>query len=227
MARKKKPVPVPLEPLVPRFAFGKFKGRTVEEVMHVESTYLAWFVDQVDGCEELKEAIKAHPRFRAVQASHLESRRKRQQAVEWQQGQFSEPTIDSVCDELFREPGKVGEQPDALPPDEPAAEGTRLEIVQGWHYGDYVQSGENLYCDKAGEEVYRFRVCDQSPPYSKYEPWFVTPETDLSAVSLKILEEMDTQMYYCGECDDDESRETKFSRTRKHIQGAISQRTPS
>ena len=66
MARKKKPVSVPLEPLVPRFAFGKFRGRTVEEVMRVESTYLAWFVDQVDGCEELKEAIKAHPRFSAV-----------------------------------------------------------------------------------------------------------------------------------------------------------------
>ena len=37
MARKKKTQPEPLEPLVPRFAFGKYKGRTVDEVMRVES----------------------------------------------------------------------------------------------------------------------------------------------------------------------------------------------
>ena len=37
MARKKKPKSEPLEPLVPRLGFGKFKGRTVEEVMRVES----------------------------------------------------------------------------------------------------------------------------------------------------------------------------------------------
>jgi hypothetical protein len=57
MARKKKAVPEPLEPLVPRFAFGKFKGRTVEEVMRVESSYLAWFVGKIEGCDELKEAL--------------------------------------------------------------------------------------------------------------------------------------------------------------------------
>ncbi len=74
MARKKKPMPDPLEPLVPRFAFGKFRGRTVDEVMRVESTYLAWFVDQVDGCEELKEAIMAHPRVPAARESYLTCR---------------------------------------------------------------------------------------------------------------------------------------------------------
>jgi len=101
MARKKKPIPEPPEPLVPRFAFGKFKGRTVEEVMRVESTYLAWFVDQVEGCEELKEAIRSHPRFPAVRESYLESRRRRQEA-EWQKGRFSKPTIDGLCEDLFK-----------------------------------------------------------------------------------------------------------------------------
>ena len=101
MPRKKKPRLEPLESLVPRFAFGKFRGRTVEEVMRVESSYLAWFVGKIDGCEELKEAIKAHPRFPAVRERYLEFRRKRQQA-EWQQGQFSKPTVDSLCEELFK-----------------------------------------------------------------------------------------------------------------------------
>jgi len=101
MSRKKKAVPQPLEPLVPRFAFGKFKGRTVEEVMSVESSYLAWFADEVEGCEELKEAIRTHPRFPAVRQSYLESRRRRQE-VEWQKGRFPKPTIDGLCEELFK-----------------------------------------------------------------------------------------------------------------------------
>jgi hypothetical protein len=99
--KKRKPQPEPLEPLVPRFAFGKFRGRTVEEVMRVESSYLAWFVGKIEGCEELKEAIRAHPRFPAVWERYLEFRRKRQQA-EWQQGQFSKRTVDSLCEELFK-----------------------------------------------------------------------------------------------------------------------------
>jgi hypothetical protein len=106
MGRRKKTVPP--EPLVPRLPFGKYKGRTIEEVMRVESSYLAWFVGKIDGCEELKEAIKAHPRFPAVRESYLECRRKIQQRAEWQQGQFSEPTIDGVCEELFK-PEEDGE----------------------------------------------------------------------------------------------------------------------
>ena len=190
MPRKKKPQP--LEPLVPRFTFGKYRGRTVDEVMQVESSYLTWFVDQVDGCEELKEAIHAHPRFPAARESYQECRRKTRQQAEWQQGQFSEPPIDSICDELFH----------ALE----AAE--RLKIIKSVHYGKYVQSGENLSCDKAGEEIYRFQVCDQAPPWRKYEPWFVTPKTDLSEVPLEILEHMDAEMSYCGETDE---RDAKFS----------------
>jgi len=210
MGRKKKSQPEPLEPLVPRFAFGKFRGRTVEEVMRVESTYLAWFAEEVKGCEELKEAIKAHPRFPAVRESYLESRRRRQEA-EWQKGRFSKPTIDGLCEELFH-----GNETDNM---------ARLKIVKGLHYGDCVQSGENLYCEKAGDEQYRFQVCDEGPPCRQYEPWMVTPETDLSELSLEILEQMDVQMSYCGECE--ETRDAKFSETRKHVQRTISQRSPS
>ena len=63
--------------------------------MRVESTYLAWFTDQVEGCDEIKEAIKTHPRFPAVWESYVECRRKRQQQAEWRQGQFSQPTVDT------------------------------------------------------------------------------------------------------------------------------------
>jgi hypothetical protein len=100
---------------------------------------------------------------------------------------------------------------------------TRLNIIKGIHYGDYIQSAENLRCNKAGLDRYQFQVCDQGPPLRKYKSWIVTPETDLSDVPLEILEEMDNQMYYCGE-GDDESRDAKFSVTRKHIQRVIEER---
>lgn len=81
---------------------------------------------------------------------------------------------------------------------------------------------ENLNCEKAGSEIYWFQVCDEG---RKYKSWIVTPDTDLSGVPLQILEEMDNQMYYCGE-GDDESRDAKFSVTRKHIQRVIEEREP-
>jgi hypothetical protein len=100
---------------------------------------------------------------------------------------------------------------------------TRLNIIKGIHYGDYIQSAENLRCNKAGLDRYQFQVCDEGPPLRKYKPWFVTPETDLSDVPVEILEEMDNEMYYCGECDG-ETRDAKFSETRKHIQRVIEER---
>ena len=149
---------------------------------------------------------RRHPKFAAAMESYVRCRQKRQQKAEWRQGQFSQPTIDSVCEELF----------DASGP------GDRLEIVQGRHYGKYVQSGENLNCDKTGEEEYRFQVREDG---REYEPWTVTPETDLSGVPLETLEQMDAQMYYCGETDE---RDAKFSQTRKHIQGEMDgRRSPS
>ena len=47
------------------------------------------------------EAIHAHPKFPAVLERYLALRRERQQA-EWQQGRFSQPTVDSLCEELFK-----------------------------------------------------------------------------------------------------------------------------
>jgi len=175
--------------------------------MRVESSYLAWFADEVEGCEEIKEAIRSHPRFPAALESYLESRRKRQEA-EWQKGRFSKPTIDGLCEELFHGP-ETGDM-------------ARQKIVKGLHYGDYVQSGENLSCEKAGEEQYRFQVREAG---REFEPWLVTPDTDLSDVPSEILEEMDNQMSCCVETE--ETRDAKFSETRKHIQRAISQRSPS
>ena len=91
----------PLEPLVPRFTFGKFRGRTVEEVMRVESSYAAWFADKIDNCPELREAIKSHPLFPAAWERYLERQRRIQQNIEWKQGSFSQPTVDNLCDDLF------------------------------------------------------------------------------------------------------------------------------
>jgi hypothetical protein len=97
----------------------------------------------------------------------------------------------------------------------------KLKITKTVHFGEYIQSGENLSCEKAGDERYCFQVCEDK---GKFEPWFVTPETDLSDVPSEILREMDYEMSYCGETDE---RDAKFSETRKHIQRTMSQRSPS
>ena len=39
--------------------FGKFKGQTLPWVYEQQPSYLAWFHETVDGCEEVKEAIRA------------------------------------------------------------------------------------------------------------------------------------------------------------------------
>jgi len=46
---------------------------------------------------------------------------------------------------------------------------TRLNIIKGIHYGDYIQSAENLRCNKAGLDRYQFQVCDEGPPLRKYK----------------------------------------------------------
>jgi hypothetical protein len=104
MPKKKRPLSdkaEPIEPLVPRFTFGKFRGRTVDEVMRVESSYAAWFADKIDSCLELKDAIKSHPLFPAAWERYVERQRRIQQNIEWKQGSFSQPTLENLCDELF------------------------------------------------------------------------------------------------------------------------------
>jgi hypothetical protein len=89
--------------------FGKFKGQTLSWVYEQEPSYLAWFHETVEACEEVKEAIRALDGIEA----HLEAFRQRrqqpsskpltptQQQVEWLMGKFSMQTIDAVCEELF------------------------------------------------------------------------------------------------------------------------------
>ena len=220
MGRKKK---TDQEPTMP---FGKHRGKTLAAVLREEPSYLCWLMEKVDGCEDIKKAIAGLPGFREEWEKHYERKHRRQaktrqiveETVRRMLGTGQEPdpddaqALDDLCDWLFNAPA--------------AEDAAKLRIVQGLHYGDYVQSGENLYCEKAGDEQYRFQVRDQTPPWREYEPWFVTPEADLSEVPLDILEQMDVQMSYCGEGDGDD-RDAKFSETRKHIQRTMSQRSPS
>ncbi len=87
--------------------FGKFKGQTINAVMLEEPSYLAWFVDQIEGQNALVEQIKSHTRFPEVWAAYVESKMKWalkviQEQREWQTGKFSSQTVNDVCDTLFR-----------------------------------------------------------------------------------------------------------------------------
>jgi hypothetical protein len=205
----------------PTLPFGKHKGKSINAVWEEEPSYLCWFVLAVDGHGYLKQAILTLPGFKEEQAKRQQRRYGREantrQIVEETVRRLlgmeppSPEAIDDLCDQLFH-----GAEPQDM---------ARLRIVKGLHYGDYVQSGENLSCEKTGDEVYRFQVRDERPPCREYEPWTVTPETDLSEVPLDLLAEMDTQMYYCGETE--ELRDAKFSETRKHVQREMALRSPS
>ena len=95
--------------------FGKFKGQTLSWVYEQEPSYLAWFHESVDGCEEVKEPIRglagieAHlggvPAEATVEAgttvTAAAARDPGQQEVEWLMGKFSTETVDLVCEELF------------------------------------------------------------------------------------------------------------------------------
>ena len=43
--------------------FGKYRGKTVSEVLRQDRSYLAWFCDNVNGNEGIKQAIRALPGF--------------------------------------------------------------------------------------------------------------------------------------------------------------------
>ena len=206
MSRKKK------SQREPTFPFGKHKGKTLLTVMHEEPSYLCWFADTVEGCEDVKKAIVALPGFEGEQAKYCERQRLREarlrQMVEetvlriLQPGQPAGPEpLDRLCDRLFNEP-----EAECV---------AKLKIIKAVHYGKYIQSGENLICEMAGHERYRFQAREDG---RKYKPWTVTPATDLTDVPMNILEHMDAEMYYCGETDE---RDAKFSETRKHIQRTI------
>jgi len=95
--------------------FGKFKGRTLKEVMQAEPSYLCWFTASIEGCQDIKEAIVALPGFREAQMQYyLQKHRKEMTtrnivedmvremfAVEESPNQ---ETLDSLCDQLFNAP---------------------------------------------------------------------------------------------------------------------------
>ena len=89
--------------------FGKFKGETLHWVYEQEPSYLAWFHETVDGCEELKQVIRSLDGFETHLTAFRQRRRQppprrltpSQQEVEWLMGKFSAETIDAVCEELF------------------------------------------------------------------------------------------------------------------------------
>ncbi len=109
----------------------------------------------------------------------------------------------------------------------------RLKIEQGVHYTKYIQSAMNLWVQRLAEEVYQFTVIDYAiyrplegilDGATSHKPFIITPQTDLQGIPLDILEELDWQMSYEGECDDYQRRAAKFSKTRRHIQATILER---
>ena len=88
--------------------FGKFKGISINAIMDEEPTYLAWFVDHVKGQDALIEQIKTHTRFPEVWAEYVEMQAKRmpkelREEKEWQEGRFSQQTIDDLFNCFFGE----------------------------------------------------------------------------------------------------------------------------
>ncbi len=86
--------------------FGKFKGATVNFVMVEEPTYLAWFVDKVKGQDLLIEQIKTHTRFPEAWAEYTAKQavtmpKERREEKEWQEGRFSQQTIDNLFNCFF------------------------------------------------------------------------------------------------------------------------------
>ena len=96
-----------------RLPFGRFKGRTLVDVMREEPSYLCWFHDTVEDRRELKAAMEALPDFPARLAAYRERRSVKQRTLEETIEDVVtrmfrvEPTqgeVDRLCDELF-DPG--------------------------------------------------------------------------------------------------------------------------
>ncbi len=86
--------------------FGKFRGQTINCVMEQEPTYLAWFVDNVKRQDSLIEQIKTHTCFPAAWAEYTAKQaarmpKERREELEWQEGRFSQQTIDELCNCFF------------------------------------------------------------------------------------------------------------------------------
>ena len=97
--------------------FGKFKGRTLVDVMREEPGYLCWFYDTIEDQRELKAAMEALPGFPARLAAYRERRSVKEKSLEQRIEDVVtrmfrvEPTqgeIDTLCDESVRPGGRVG-----------------------------------------------------------------------------------------------------------------------
>ena len=101
-----------------RLPFGKFKGQTLSWVYEQSPSYLVWFHETVEGCDDIKESIQHLDGIEAHLAAFRQKRPQAiqrqppypqapkpfsptQQEVEWLMGKFTTQTIDAVCDELF------------------------------------------------------------------------------------------------------------------------------
>ena len=79
-----------------RLPFGKHKGRTLAAVLQEEPSYLCWFVETVEGCEDVKQAILALPGFREEQAEHYERKHRKEASGR-------KPAAGTVCQALGAE----------------------------------------------------------------------------------------------------------------------------
>jgi uncharacterized protein (DUF3820 family) len=86
--------------------FGKFRGKSINYVMEKQPSYLAWFVDKVKGEDALVEKIKTHTGFPAAWADYVGKQavivpKTRREEQEWQEGRFSQQTIDELFNCFF------------------------------------------------------------------------------------------------------------------------------
>ena len=87
--------------------FGKFKGLAVSEIYERQPSYLAWFYRTVQGCEEVKEAIRGLDCIETHLAAFRQQGRQSkaltpvEQEVERLMGKFYIQTVDAACAEAL------------------------------------------------------------------------------------------------------------------------------
>ncbi len=99
------------------FPFGKYKGKSLIVVMQEEPSYLCWFVQSIEGCQDIMEAFVALPGFQEEWAKYYQRKYRREmttrQIVEdmvrdmFAGEDHAEPTpeqFDDLCDRLFNAP---------------------------------------------------------------------------------------------------------------------------
>ena len=92
---------------VPVLPFGKYAGLRIALVYEQDPSYLAWFHETVEGCEEIKEVIRGLDGIEAyltafrARGQRVKPLSSTQQEVEWLMGKFSSQTIDATCAKLF------------------------------------------------------------------------------------------------------------------------------